>query len=83
MTCSACKQEKPGTNCAGAKYQCATCGLHLYGKREVRGHWALHSEGHSVFTSTMGRAYHQTGEGLHRREAWDNPRTSLDSTPAK
>lgn len=71
IVCSACKHEKAQDVCEGCQYQCGTCGLHLYSKQEVRGHWAIHQEGHSIFTDAKGRTYHQTAEGLHRRERLD------------
>lgn len=52
----------------GCRFRCVTCGCWLRGPFEVRGHWALHSRGHSVFADRQGRAYHQTVEGLHERD---------------
>lgn len=69
--CPACKAHKPGPACDQTRYRCTTCGLHLNGKSEVRGHWLLHSEGHSIFTSNRGHHFHQTIGGLHRRPNWD------------
>jgi len=54
----------------GCWFRCLSCGNWLRGRYEVRGHWALHNRGHSVFVDRKGRAYHQTVEGLQRRE-WD------------
>ena len=72
MDCRACKHEEPtGANCEGCKWQCITCGLHLTSRREVEGHWRLYSEGHSIFRNVKsGVLYHQTIEGLHKREKW-------------
>jgi hypothetical protein len=57
----------------GCAWRCVTCGNYLYGRNEVRGHWALFSEGHSVFERRSDRAlHHQTIEGLHRRD-WEVP----------
>ncbi|MEI6500295.1 MAG: hypothetical protein WCP21_04625 [Armatimonadota bacterium] len=56
----------------GCHFRCTTCGNWLYHRAEVRGHWALFSERHSVFTDRMGRVFHQTIEGLHRRD-WPAP----------
>ena len=52
----------------GCQFRCVTCGNSLRGRREVRGHWAICNRGHSVFVDRKGRAYHQTVEGLHRRD---------------
>ena len=52
----------------GCQFRCLTCGNWLYRRAEVRGHWALHSRGHSVFVDRRARVYHQTIEGLHRRD---------------
>ena len=72
MTCAACKHETPtGANCEGCQYTCRTCGLHLFGKREVEGHWLLFNEGHNIFADNREHMFHQTIEGLHRREKWD------------
>jgi len=52
----------------GCQFRCTTCGNWLYRRAEVRGHWALFSGGHSVFVDRKGRVFHQTAEGLHRRD---------------
>ena len=52
----------------GCRYRCVTCGNWLWGRSEVRGHWALYGRAHFVFEDRRGRAYHQTIEGLHRRD---------------
>lgn len=52
----------------GCRYRCVTCGNWLYRRAEVRDHWALYSGGHSVFVDCQNRTYHQTIEGLHRRD---------------
>ena len=55
----------------GCAWQCTTCGDHLRERFEVRGHWALHSTGHSVFRHMRtGKVCHQTIEGLHARD-WE------------
>jgi hypothetical protein len=64
----------------GCAWRCATCGDFLRGRFEVRGHWALHSRGHSVFVRRRtGRVYHQTIEGLHERD-WVLPATSEEES---
>lgn len=75
-TCPACKQHDPGPQCTGCHYTCLTCGLHLHGKNEVWGHWMLSFSGHSIFVDTKGHHYHQTVEGLHRRQNWDGATAS-------
>ena len=52
----------------GCQFRCTTCGNWLYRRAEVRGHWLLFSEAHSVFADRNGRVFHQTAEGLHRRD---------------
>lgn len=52
----------------GCRFRCTTCGNWLYRRTEVRGHWLLFSEGHSVFVDRKGQTHHQTVEGLHRRD---------------
>lgn len=52
----------------GCRWRCTTCDNFLRGRSEVRAHWALHNEGHSLFEKlTTGQLYHQTIEGLYRR----------------
>jgi len=53
----------------GCRYRCTTCGNWLHGRTEVRGHWLLSSQGHSVFEDAeSGKAHHQTIEGLFERD---------------
>lgn len=53
----------------GCQWRCTTCGNYLRGRSEVRGHWTLFSDGHSLFQKlSTGRTYHQTIEGLYRRD---------------
>lgn len=55
----------------GCLWRCTPCGNYLRGRSEVWGHWMLFFEGHSIFEKlSTGEGYHQTIEGLHRRE-WD------------
>jgi len=64
----------------GCSWRCATCGNWLRGKAEVRGHWRLHSRGHSVFVHRKtDKVYHQTIEGLHERD-WVLPATSEEES---
>jgi len=57
----------------GCEWRCTTCGNWLAGRAEVRGHWLLFNEGHSVFVNVRtGRMHHQTVEGLHERD-WELP----------
>jgi hypothetical protein len=52
----------------GCKWRCTTCGNFLRSQTEVHGHWTLFNEGHSMFEKlTSGQVYHQTVEGLYRR----------------
>lgn len=52
----------------GSRWRCTTCGRYLRDRSEVRAHWALYSDGHSLFGRlNTSRVYHQTVEGLHRR----------------
>ena len=56
----------------GCAWQCITCGVRLRERQDVRGHWAAHSVGHSVFRNlTAGTVHHQTIEGLHQR-SWQS-----------
>ena len=49
-------------------WQCMTCAYLLRDRSEVRGHWATHSQRHSVFRHLeTGRLHHQTIEGLFER----------------
>lgn len=52
----------------GCRYRCMTCGNWLRARPEVRGHWALFSESHSMFVDRRGNRFHQTVEGLYRRD---------------
>lgn len=57
----------------GCRWRCVQCGNYLWSRTEVRGHWALFFEGHSVFENLRtGEVHHQTTEGLHLRK-WDLP----------
>jgi hypothetical protein len=58
---------------AGCKYQCLTCCNWLRGEFEVWSHWRYTQawHGHSIFVDRNGVCYHQTTEGLHKREHWD------------
>lgn len=52
----------------GCRWRCITCGNYLRSRNDVRGHWALFSEGHSLFAKlSTSHIYHQTVEGLQRR----------------
>ncbi|MEN6643992.1 MAG: hypothetical protein ABFE08_16265 [Armatimonadia bacterium] len=66
----------------GCRYRCLTCGNWLARRREVRGHWALYSDGHSVYADRAGRTYHQTVEGLHRRDWPTGSADQADGTEA-
>ena len=53
----------------GCGWTCVSCGAPLRGRREVRGHFALFSKGHSLFIRTKdGTTWHQTVEGLFERK---------------
>jgi len=61
----------------GCRWRCRTCGSYLRSRGEVRGHWALYSEGHSLFVKLSTRhIYHQTVEGLHKRQKQTDEETS-------
>ena len=48
----------------GCRWRCETCGCPLRGRREVRGHWALHSQEHGMFRHlTTEETHHQKAEG--------------------
>ena len=67
----------------GCEWRCTTCGNWLAGRSEVRGHWLLLNEAHSIFVNVeTGRAHHQTVEGLHERD-WvaDPPTNVLPASP--
>lgn len=52
----------------GCQWRCLSCGNYLRSQTEVHGHWMLFNEGHSLFEKlTSAQVYHQTVEGLHRR----------------
>lgn len=53
----------------GCRWRCLICGNYLRSRSDVRGHWALFSERHSLFAKlSLGHIYHQTVEGLHKRQ---------------
>ena len=53
----------------GCRWRCLTCGNYLRSRSDLRRHWALYSEGHSLFVKLSTRhIYHQTVEGLHKRQ---------------
>ena len=55
----------------GCSWRCVTCGNYLRGRSEVRGHWAIFAQGHSVFRQLRtGKVFQQTVEGLHERD-WE------------
>lgn len=66
MACSVCGHEDTvGEDCKGCRYQCVTCGLHLYGKDEVCGHFFFFRYLHRYYRDTKtGKLYHHTDKGL-------------------
>lgn len=67
----------------GCRWRCTTCGNYLRGRSEVWGHWMRFNEGHSIFQKTStGRMYHQTVEGLFRRNWEMLTQTGLLATTA-
>ena len=58
----------------GSKFRCMTCGRWLFHNQQVREHWELHDEGHSLFTDRQGNIFHQTSEGLFPRPDPNDPK---------
>lgn len=62
----------------GSKFKCLTCDKHLFNNQQVREHWELHNEKHSIFVDRHGNIFHQTIEGLSPRPDPNDPEAMED-----